>query len=285
MAAADLHVHTNASDGTETPAQVISLAREAGLAAIGITDHDTLEGLVPAMRAGGELSVEVIPGVELSTEHEGVEIHILGYLVDLSCRDFLEHLHRLHANRKERALKMVKKLQELGMAISFTQVLDAAGKAAIGRPHIARVLVEEGFVDTAKEAFNKYIGRGCPAYVPRFKYSPFEAVRLILQAGGVPVLAHPGLAGLDEIIPGLAKAGLMGLEVYYPLHTREQITYYLDICAKYGLIPTGGSDYHGAGHKEHGQLAAATVPYATVQKLMKARSRLSSAIPAYIKNE
>lgn len=270
MVPVDLHVHTSASDGTQTPAQVVLLGKKMGLEAVGITDHDTLEGLVPALQAGRELSFEVIPGVELSTEEYGVEIHLLGYLVNLNCRDFLVRLRQLRARREERAVKMVRRLQELGVPITFQQVQAVAGKAAVGRPHVARVLVGEGFAGNIKEAFDRYIGKGCPAYVPRFKYAPREAVQMIIRAGGVPVLAHPGLADADRIIPELVQAGLKGLEVYYPAHSEQQIEHYLALCDQYGLIPTGGSDYHGPGHKEHGQLAAATVPYAVVHRLKEA---------------
>jgi hypothetical protein len=270
--AADLHVHTNASDGTETPAQVVLRAREIGLKAIAITDHDTLDGLVPAMQTGREISLEIIPGVELSTEYKEIEIHILGYLIDIHCREFLERLRQLRMKRKERAIKMVQKLQDLGIPITFEQVLAVSGKAAVGRPHIARALKEEGFVDSLAEAFQRYIGRGCPAYVPRFKFLPGEAVQLIIQAKGIPVFAHPGLAGADEIIPELVRAGLKGLEVYYPAHSAQQVERYLHLCAEYALLPTGGSDYHGPGLKEYGQLAAATVPDRVVQRLKEAGS-------------
>ncbi len=283
--AADLHVHTNASDGTDTPEQVVLLAKKIGLKAIGITDHDTTEGIEPAMRAARQLSLELIPGVELSTEKHGFEIHVLGYLVDPYCPDFLERLHGLRENRRERAYEMVQKLRGMGVPVTFEQVLAVAGKAAVGRPHIARVLVQTGVVSSLKEAFDRYLGPDCPAYVPRFKYSPSEAVQLIIQSKGVPVLAHPGLAGCDGIIPELIRAGLKGLEVYYPLHSRRQVEHYLRLCARYKLIPTGGSDYHGAEHKTHGQLAAATVPDAVVRRLKGAASCLEAGLSSYIKNE
>lgn len=283
--AVDLHVHTSASDGTDDPVLVVCRAGEIGLEAVGITDHDTVDGLLPAMEAGWAQSLEVIPGVELSTEYKGNEYHILGYLIDFQSADFLERLRRLRANRTERAFQMVQKLRELGVPITSDQVLAVAGRAAVGRPHIARVLAKEGLVGTIKEAFDRYIGTGCPAYVPRFKCTPFEAVQLIIRARGIPVLAHPGLADGDGIIPELAQAGLQGLEVYYPLHASKQIEHYLNLCSQYGLIPTGGSDYHGAEHEEHGKLATATVPYATVQRLKETAARLYGGLPAYIKNE
>ncbi len=283
--AVDLHVHTSASDGTDDPGLVVCRAAEIGLEAIGITDHDTVDGLAPALQAGRAQHLEVIPGIELSTEEKGTEFHLLGYFIDFQSADFLEYLSRLRANRAERADLMVRKLQGLGFPITREQVLAVAGRAAVGRPHIARVLVQEGLVGSMKEAFDRYIGAGCPAYIPRFKYPPGEAVRLIIRARGIPVLAHPGLAGQDGIIPELVRAGLKGLEVYYPLHTGRQIEHYLQLCTQYGLVPTGGSDYHGAGSEEHGQLAAATVSYTTVQRLKEMAGRLYGGLPAYIKSE
>jgi len=266
----DLHVHTNASDGTETPLKVVQLAKETGLEAIAITDHDTLDGLFWALKAGREAAMEVIPGVELSTECNDTDIHILGYFIDPYHQVFLRHLVTLREKRVERAFKMVKKLQDMGAPISFNQVKEVAGKSSLGRPHIARTLMYLGFVNKPAEAFERYIGRGCPAYIPRFKYAPEKAVKLVLQARGVPVMAHPGLAGCDEIIPSLVEAGLKGIEVYYPKHAEQQVKHYLKLCEKYFLLPTGGSDYHGSTHKEHSRLASATVPYLVVQKLKKA---------------
>ena len=275
--AADLHVHTSASDGTDEPGLVVRRAKATGLEAVGITDHDTVDGLAAALEAGRELRLEVIPGIELGAAEKGTELHFLGYFVDFRSPALLACLNRLRANRTERVFKMVQKLRELGLPITPGQVLAAAAGGAAGRPHVARVLVQEGLVATVKEAFDRYLGAGRPAYVPRFKYTPREAVQLILQAGGVPVLAHPGLAGKDEVIPELVQAGLKGLEAYYPLHTGAQTEHYLSLCAQSGLIPTGGSDYHGAGHENHSRLAAVTVPYVAVQRLKEAARRLSGA--------
>lgn len=267
---ADLHVHTNASDGTETPSEVVQLAKEAGLKAIAVTDHDTLDGLASAMEAGREAAVEIVPGVELSTEYIDSDLHILGYFIAQNDQAFLQCLAALREQRLERAFNIVKKLQGLGFSIDFEQVREIAGGSSIGRPHIARTLMYSGSVNTLAEAFEQYIGRGRPAYVPRFKYAPKIAIELILRAKGVPVLAHPGLSGHDEIIPGLVKAGLKGIEAYYPEHTEKQVERYLKICSKYFLLPTGGSDYHGSAHKEHSLLASVTVPYLIVEKLKEA---------------
>ena len=268
----DLHVHTNASDGTESPRQVVCRAREIGLQAIAITDHDTLEGIIPALEAGRAVSLEVLPGIELSTEYEDTEIHLLGYLMDLNHECFLAHLDGVRQDRKKRAVKMVSKLHQMGIPITSEQVFSVAGGGAVGRPHVARVLIEMGFVQSIAQAFERYIGSGGPAYVPRFKYSPLQAVRMIRSAGGVPVLAHPGLGSSDVLIPQLVDEGLQGLEVYYPGHSSRVIEHYLGFCHYYNLIFTGGSDYHGPEHKNHGSLGTVTVPYSVVQDL-KARAK------------
>ncbi|MGB9845970.1 MAG: PHP domain-containing protein [Desulfotomaculales bacterium] len=268
---ADLHVHTTASDGTEEPASVVKKAKEIGLQAIAITDHDTVNGVPPALAAGKELNLEVVPGVELSTESERGEFHLLGYFIDFCSPELNARLEHIRNHRVERALKMVCKLREMGVAISPEQVLSEAGRAAPGRPHIARVLVREGFAGTLGEAFSRFLSRNSPAYVPRFKYSPLEAVQLIARSKGVPVLAHPGLVtGWDRLLWALIEAGLKGVEVYYPAHTPEQVEYFLELCRKYRLIPTGGSDYHGQNQKNNCFLAAATVSYSSVQLLKEA---------------
>ena len=266
----DLHVHTSASDGTEEPGLVVIKAAKIGLEAVAITDHDTVDGILPALEAGRELPIEVVPGVELSTEDNKKEIHLLGYFLDHSSPELRAHLERLRAHRAERALKMVRNLNEMGIPLSPESVFAEAGRAAPGRPHIARALVKEGFAANPGEAFDRYLGKESPAYVPRFKYSPPEAVQLIIRAGGVPVLAHPGLADCDDLVPVLVRAGLMGLEVYYPAHSPSQVEHYLFICRKFGLISTGGSDYHGPGQEEHGRLAAATAPYTVLRQLREA---------------
>lgn len=270
----DLHVHTNASDGTEEPGLVVLKAAGMGLEAVAITDHETVDGILPALEAGRKLSIEVVPGVELSTEEDRKEIHLLGYFIDFCCSELNARLEQLRAHRAERALKMIRNLKEMGIPLPPESVFVEAGRAAPGRPHIARALVKEGFAANLGEAFDRYLRKDSPAYVPRFKYPPLEAVQLIVRAGGVPVLAHPGLAGCDDLVPGLVKAGLMGLEVYYPAHSPSQVEHYLMLCRQYGLIPTGGSDYHGPGQGDHGRLAAATAPYSVLRRLREAAGSL-----------
>lgn len=261
----DLHIHTDASDGTNSPREVVLRARQKGLMAIAITDHDTINGVVPAWTAGRPFSLEVLSGVELSTEYQEREVHILGYLIDLNNHDFLTHLNHLQQYRKERIMRMVDKLRELHIPISREEVL-RAGAGAVGRPHVARVLIEKGIVRSGAQAFEQYIGVKAPAYVPRYKYSPFEAIRLIHKAGGVPVLAHPSPDNSNELIPQLAEEGLQGVEVYYPGRS-SWVKYYLEICRRYNLLCTGGSDYHGPDHTYHGELGSVTVSYSIIHAL------------------
>ncbi|ACA59576.1 PHP domain-containing protein [Candidatus Desulforudis audaxviator] len=263
---ADLHVHTTASDGTVTPAGVVQLARALGLGAIAITDHDTVSGVAPALqRAGATDGPLVIPGIEISASHQGRDVHILGYYVDTKHAGFLARIKELAEKRAERAARMIARLQSLGLAVTLNDVLDFAGPASLGRPHIADALLRAGIVKNRAEAFSRWIGRDCPGYVSRQQVSPFEAVALVRLAKGVPVLAHPGTARVDDIIADLAVVGLQGLEVYHPDHTPEQVRRYLDLAAALRLVATGGSDFHGSDN--HGRLGEALVPLKVVEEL------------------
>jgi len=267
----DMHVHTTASDGMDSPAEVVARAKGLGLEALAITDHDTLDGIEPAMKAGHVYGIEVIPGVELSTENNGKEIHILGYLIELSCKEFIDRISLFRSYRVERIEKMVVKLHGLGFPVDMERVMAISGAGSVGRPHLAAAMVEAGAVADLAEAFDKYIGTGCPAYVPRYKVEPVEAVQLIRKAKGIPVFAHPGLSNSSELIPGLVQSGLIGLEAYHPAHSRELSAYYCRLADEHGLIVTGGSDYHGLGHKEGNVLGMATVSYAVLQEMKKRR--------------
>ncbi|MGQ9558217.1 MAG: PHP domain-containing protein [Desulfurispora sp.] len=256
---ADLHVHTTASDGTDTPQQVVARAAQLGLGAVAITDHDTVEGIEPALRAARDYGIQVVPGIELGTEISGREVHLLGYFIDYRQPYFLEQLADFQQRRLIRVRKMARRLNELGFSVTMDRVLEIAGGGAVGRPHLARALLELGAVNSVEEAFEKWLAQGRPAYVPRFKYTPGEGVRLLRRAGGVPVMAHPVLAGLDELIPELVQEGLLGLEVYYPAHDAGDVQRYLAYCRRYNLLATGGSDYHGALHRENNALGSAGV--------------------------
>lgn len=264
---ADLHIHTSYSDGADTPAEVVARAKALGLGAVAITDHDTLEGIKPAIAAGREHNLEIIPGVELGSAYQEQEVHILGYLIDVQDREFLTRLSSIRSDRELRMESMVKKLQALGFPVNLDRVRAISGEGSIGRPHLAAALVETGMVKTMTEAFDLYIGQGKPAYVPRTKITPAEAVRMIRDCGGVAVLAHPGLHKIQVPLEELIAAGIAGLEVHHPAHSRELAGYYERLAREKGLIATGGSDYHGAGRHTGSSLGLATVPCRVVEEL------------------
>ncbi|HBC94183.1 MAG TPA: phosphatase [Pelotomaculum sp.] len=272
----DLHVHTNYSDGTESPAEVTAKAKAMGLGAIAITDHDTLEGIEPAITAGRQHNLEIIPGIELGSEYHGQEVHILGYLVDTQDREFLARLSSMRSDRELRMENMVKRLQDLGFPVNLDRVRAIAGNGSLGRPHLAAAMVETGRVKTMSEAFELYIGYGRPAYVPRVRLTPAEAIHLIRACGGVAVLAHPGLlsdqAPLEELLDELIKAGIAGLEAHHPAHDRELAGYYERLARRKGLIATGGSDYHGPERYAEGRLGLVAVPYGVVEALKAKRA-------------
>lgn len=273
MKFADLHLHTRFSDGTLTPQELVSRSKKAGLSAIAVTDHDCVLGIAPAMEAGAQEEIEVIPGIELTAEHKGIEIHMLGYLLDHRCPALTERIKILDKNRVERVHKMTAKLNELGVPLKPEDVFSIAGPGIVGRLHVARALLEKGYTSSVHEAFQKYIGDKGPAYVLGFRFSPQEAIALIKEAGGVPVLAHPYLMHDDELIPEFVACGLMGLEVYYPEHSQGMANYYLETAKKYKLLVTGGSDYHGQ-IKPGVKLGCIKLDYGFVEKLKEAQNRL-----------
>jgi len=266
----DLHTHTTASDGLLAPEALVRLAKEAGVAVLAVADHDTTDAVDAALAAGRQLGVEVIPAVEINTDVDDTEVHILGYFLDHHLGWFQEFLTRLRDGRVNRAAKMVEKLKTLGISIQFERVR-ALADGAVGRPHVARALLEAGVVKTTGEAFEKYIGRNGPAYVERMKLTPQEAVAVILRAGGVPVLAHPGWGVPDGMIPALVTAGLEGLEVYYPDHTPAMLEHYLEVAARHRLLVTGGTDFHGGDLATKVTVGSQYVPPDAVDRL-KARA-------------
>lgn len=274
MKFADLHVHTIFSDGTSTPAELISAAREANIDAVSVTDHDTVAGIGPATEIGLLKNVEVIPGIELTAEFEGAEVHILGYLLDYNNQVLLDKLQEVQNDRVERVYKIAGKLREIGVALDPRIIFDIAGKGIPGRLHIARAMVKEGIVENTFEAFRKYLGDKSPAFVLGFRFQPADAISLIRSVGGIPVLAHPYLFGRDEFIPLLVEKGLMGLEVYYTEHSQSQINYYRGLAEKYRLLITGGSDFHG-GAKQNIRVGEAKIPYELVEKLKDAKQKLT----------
>jgi predicted metal-dependent phosphoesterase TrpH len=244
----DLHTHSTASDGLLTPADLAHAAHEAGLTTIALTDHDSTNGVAAAQAAGGALGLEVIPGVELNTDiPTGGEAHVLGYLMDWHDVAFQAQLAARRASREQRGRQMVAQLQAAGIPITWEQVLRHA-HGAVGRPHVAAALVENGVVTSVAEAFDRYLGRGMAGYVRRDPFTPIEAITLIRSAGGVPSLAHPAyIATLETLLPELASAGLGGLECYYGPYDAATVERLLAVANTYHLIPTGGSDYHGPG--------------------------------------
>lgn len=248
MMSADLHVHSTASDGTIRPQQIVQQAYEIGLSVISLTDHDTVDGVQPAVQAASEIrGLEVIPGIEINTTWNELEIHVLGYYIDVSSDGLRKVLELLKQAREERAREIIKKLKKVGVFLSFERIREFAPSGTIGRPHIAQAMLDAGYVSSIKEAFENYLNNGKPAYVPRYKIEPFHAIEVIKRAGGIPVLAHPGLINSDESVFVLIESGILGLEVYYPQHTQEMIRKYTLLCDEYGLIMTGGTDYHGPG--------------------------------------
>ena len=268
---ADLHLHTNFSDGTFTPENLVKEAMYMGISTIAITDHDILDGIEPGILAGKKYGVEVIPGVELSarSDDDEAEIHILGYYMDLQNEKFRERLLDFRETRVIRARKIVDKLNELGMEIEYDDVLKLADSSSVGRPHVATALVEKGYVTTNSEAFNRYLFDGGPAYVQKKKISPAGAIAMILNAGGVPILAHPGMIQQD-IIPELISMGLMGLEAFHPFHSIQLSNYYCDLAKRYKILITGGSDCHGEA-KSKTYLGSVRLPYKHVDALKQAK--------------
>lgn len=253
----DLHIHSNASDGTYSPSEILSLSQKQHMGAIAITDHDTIDGSAEAIRLGIPPGIKFLTGVEISATpppsfHAPGSFHILGYDIRLDDPVLNQTLDKLQKARKNRNPQIIERLNSLGVEISMREVRTETGGGQMGRPHIAKVLIKKGHARSIDEAFNIYLGKGKPAYVDKFRLSSPEAITLIRDAGGVPVLAHPVLleTGSNEILENLAHAlqemGLMGIEVYYPSHSRECVENYRRLAKKLGLLMAGGTDFHGS---------------------------------------
>lgn len=272
----DLHVHTTASDGMLSPEAVVRLAGEAGLSGIAITDHDTIEGVKRAQEEGKRLGVNVIAGVEVSsTLTDGGDIHILGYVVDIEDRRFLDRLRQQRKAREQRNERIIKRLHEMGIDIRLEEVLakkrDRSPDANLGRPHIAEVLVDKGVATSMDKAFNRWIGKDGAAYVPTSRITPEEAIQLIREAGGVPVLAHPGLYRNDGLVSRLVERGLVGIEVRHPDHDEQMERHYYEMAVNHNLIPTAGSDFHGErqGSMYHAPLGTCYVDESIVKMVQE----------------
>ena len=263
-----------------SPRRLVETARGKGVTTLALTDHDTTGGLEEALEAGGACGIDVIPGVEINTDVGEHEVHILGYWVDYARPSLQCFLQRMRDGRLRRAEEMVRKLRTLGAPIEWPRVSEIAAGASIGRPHIARALVEAGLVGSTREAFERFIGRHGPAYVPRLKLAPEEAVVVIAQHDGVPVLAHPGWAASGPVIqqlPHLIAHGLAGIEVYYPDHSPEMVAEYRRLAEQHGLVATGGTDYHGGGLATRVPLGSVPVPPDVVPSLRARWEALRSA--------
>jgi predicted metal-dependent phosphoesterase TrpH len=283
----DLHIHSNASDGTFSPEQILDQARESHLVAIAITDHDTISGSKEAIRIGPPPDLKFITGVEISANPPASfpcsgSFHILGYALDLDNSALNQMLEELQQARKNRNPRILQKLKELGFPLTLEEVNAEVGDGQMGRPHIAKVMLKKGYVGSINEAFDKYLGKEKPAYVDKYRMECDQAIELIRHAGGIPVLAHPGLVEpttdlpFESLIKTLTAMGLKGIEVYYPEHTPESVVEYTAMAKHYGLLMTGGTDFHGAlkpDLKMGFGKGDFFVPYELYEKLMDGSSK------------
>jgi predicted metal-dependent phosphoesterase TrpH len=270
----DLHTHTY------RPSELVAEAARRGVRVLAITDHDSTDGLAEAIAtARAHPPLTIVPGIEINCDVEGAEIHVLGYGMEYEAAWFQEFCLAQRADRRARVHRTAERLAALGLPIDVERVFALVQEGSAGRPHVARVMVERGYVKTVREAFDRYLASGKPAHVPRRKLTPEDAVRLLRRAGGVPVFAHPGLAERDELIPSMVEAGLMGIECYYSEHSPAQRGTYLDLCRRYDLVATGGSDFHGPAVRA-ATLGHPTVPLATWDALQAKVAQARASRPA-----
>lgn len=279
---ADLHTHTTASDGTERPAANVQMAFDAGLGAIAITDHDTVSGVAEALLAGRELGIEVVPGVEISTVANGQDIHVLGYYIDINNEQFLQRLASLRDTRDTRNNMIIERLQQLGLDITMAEVLREVENIkskgdTVGRPHIAAVLLNKGYVSSISEAFDRYLGTGAAAYANPPRIEPATAIGWIQEAGGKAVLAHPGIYHDDALVEAIVHQGLDGIEVYHSDHTPEDEAKYLSLAQRSGLLITAGSDFHGerGGVVFHAPIGSRRIGVDVLQRLKPEKEQRS----------
>ncbi len=268
----DLHAHTTASDGALSPTALVELARREGIGVLGVTDHDTVAGLDEALEAGARLGVEVIPGMEISCYYHRQEVHLLGYFVDHRRPALLEQLSAWREERLGRMRQMVERLRRYGIHLDADQIGARGAGGSVGRPHVAKALVEGGHVATVEEAFDRFLAEGKPAYVPRQRVAVAQAIALVRGAGGLPVLAHPGIYHNDGMMADLVRDGLAGIEVVHRDHNDAATTRYRRLAARYDLVCTGGSDFHGLAGATPQRLGQPSLPQADLDAL-RARHR------------
>jgi len=276
----DLHLHSTSSDGTLNPAALVERARGVGIRTVSVTDHDTMTGVPDAAKTAAAHGLEFLPGIEITAVQDRRDVHVLGYFLEAAPPGLQAFLDRQQEDRRQRARRMGQALAKLGAPIDAERLIaraDAEGRT-VGRPHIAQALVEGGHVANQREAFDRWIADGRPAYVPRQGASPAEVVRLISRTGGVSSLAHPGLLGRDDLIPSLAKAGLTAIEVYHSEHDGSTVSRYAKLAARHQLAASGGSDYHGEAHHRAKHFGAVTLPRDAFMQLLQRLLLAHSAV-------
>jgi predicted metal-dependent phosphoesterase TrpH len=271
----DLHIHTTASDGRFSPEEIVGKAVELGLEVIALADHDSVDGIGPALKAAKKFpQLKIIPAVEVSTDVPDGEVHVLGYFIDYTSRELAEELARFRNSRERRAQKMVVKLADLGVHIDWRRVQEIAGDGSMARPHVAQAMLEKGYITSIREAFDKYIARDGPAYVEREKLTPVEAVALIVRTNGLPVMAHPfTVPDPEALISEMEAAGLAGIEAYYNGYTADEISRLVSLADRHGLLTTGGSDYHGLGEINDMMMGGVDVPMESAERLIALAER------------
>jgi len=275
---ADFHTHTNASDGRLTPGDLVRLAVSRDLEILAVTDHDSTEGMAEALAVAGEHpGFTLVPGIEMSTDIPGDEIHVLGYFLNYRDPDFQAMLTGLRTARRDRGRMMVEKLHGMGIDIPWERVEELAGDGSVGRPHVAQALVDLGYVSTFQQAFERYIGRNGPAYVERAKLTPVEAIEMLAKAGALPALAHPAsLSNLDDLLVQLKAAGMVSVEVYYQDYERNTCARLAAAAERHGLLKIGGSDFHGFGSERERLPGDIPLPDEAIDVFMAAAQRMTS---------
>lgn len=265
----DLHMHSSFSDGIYSPEELVRMAREAGLAAVSITDHDSVNGIDEAFETGLSEGIEVISGIELSAMCGDREVHILGYFIDHNDEELREYLKFFRAQRLKRAREMVRRLNDLKIPVAIEPIIDNAAERSIGRPHIAAAVLQTGAVNSYLEVFHKYIGFGCPAFVEKYRLDVKDAVNMIAKAGGLSFIAHPSDAMRDTVLAEILQAGVDGIETIHPAMNVQKTKYFRSIAQEYYLLESGGSDFHGGKRGDESHIGRYGVPLENIDAMRK----------------